>query len=465
MSKSFVGPKLRQLRRQHNRTQAQLAKQLGVSAAYVNLLENNQRSLTVPVLMALSDVYGLDARSFIQTNEAEHLSELRSMVRDPVFSGDVPDLQELRAALSHAPQMVDRFRQLYQDYHRLADHIQSAQLEGERNVALPEEQIYQFFKTNRNHFPSLETQAEVIRSRVGGPQDDLYALLKRYLRINHSVTSEVCKLSEMRDTLMFFDEDQSHLALSEALDPPNRIFQLAYVVAKIEAGSAINAVAAQCKDLDENNTHRLQNELLNYTAAAIVMPFEPFLEIAQVTRYDLDRVAAGFGTTFEQVCHRMTTLHGDSAKGIPFFLTRVDRAGNVTKRVNPTHAELADTGGRCPVWNIHDAYQRPDVVLPQLVEMWDDKRYLTIARTTERAVFSRQTQERRMVVVLGCEAQYHDQIAYFDTLAANTPSNFAPIGLNCHTCPRQKCTQRAHQPVHIRLNFDTHRRGATRFEN
>ncbi|MEO0381496.1 MAG: helix-turn-helix transcriptional regulator, partial [Pseudomonadota bacterium] len=159
MSKSFVGPKLRQLRRQHNRTQAQLAEQLGVSTAYVNLLENNQRSLTVPVLMALSDVYGLDARSFIQTNEAQHLSELRSMVRDPVFSGDVPDLQELRAALSHAPQMVNRFRQLYQDYHRLADHIQSAQLDGETKGALPEEQIYTFFKTNRNHFPSLEARA------------------------------------------------------------------------------------------------------------------------------------------------------------------------------------------------------------------------------------------------------------------------------------------------------------------
>lgn len=465
MTKSFVGPKLRQLRRQHNRTQAQLAEQLGVSAAYVNLLENNQRSLTVKVLMALSDAYGLDARSFIQTDEAEHLSELRSMVRDPIFSGEVPDLQELRAALSHAPQMVERFRQLYQDYQRLANHVQSTQLDDETKAALPEERIFQFFKTNRNHFPSLEAQAEVIRSHVGGPQDDLYALLKRHLRVNHSVTSDVRKLSEMRDTLMFFDEDQGHLELSEALDPPNRIFQLAYVVAKIEAGSAIDAVVTQCEGLDETIEERLRNQLLNYVAAAILMPFDPFLEIAQVTRYDLDRVAAGFGVTFEQVCHRMTTLQNGTDDGIPFFLTRTDRTGNITKRMNPTHAELADQGGRCPVWNIHDAFLRPDVVLPQLVEMWDNKRYLTIARTTERPVFSRQTQERRMVVVLGCEAQYHDQIAYFDTLSATTASSFAPIGLNCHTCPRQKCTQRAHQPVHIRLNFDTHRRGATRFEN
>jgi predicted transcriptional regulator/plasmid maintenance system antidote protein VapI len=465
MSKAFVGPKLRQLRRQNKHTQAQLAKQLGVSAAYVNLLENNQRSLTVPVLMSLSDVYGIDARSFIQTNEAEQLTELRSMARDPIFVGEAPDLQELRAALAHAPQLVDRFRQLYQDYQRLADHVQNSEFDGDVKTALPEARLFEFFKSNRNHFPTLEAAAEAIRSRVGGPQDDLYALLKRHLRVNHSVSSEVRILSQMQDTLMSFDEKRGHLELSEALDAPNRIFQLAYVAAKIEAADAIEKVAAICSVPDENNGRRLRNELLNYVAAAILMPFDSFLKIAKVTRYDLDRVAAGFGVTFEQVCHRMTTLQSPGEKGVPFFLTRIDRAGNVTKRVNPTQAELADTGGRCAVWNIHDAFQHPNVVVPQLVEMWDDKRYLTIARTTERPVFSRQTQDRRMVVVLGCEAEYRDEISYFNAFPLMKGGGFAPIGLNCHTCPRQKCTQRAHQPVHVRLNFDTHRRGATRFEN
>ena len=55
MSKTFVGPQLRQLRRQNKHTQAQMAQRLGISAAYVNLLENNQRSLSVQVLVALTD--------------------------------------------------------------------------------------------------------------------------------------------------------------------------------------------------------------------------------------------------------------------------------------------------------------------------------------------------------------------------------------------------------------------------
>ena len=50
MRKTLIGPKLRQLRREHNQTQGEMARALGVSTAYVNLLENNQRSLSVRML-------------------------------------------------------------------------------------------------------------------------------------------------------------------------------------------------------------------------------------------------------------------------------------------------------------------------------------------------------------------------------------------------------------------------------
>ena len=65
MTKTFVGPKLRQLRRERHQTQAEMAKVLGVSAGYVNLLENNERSLSLRLLMALADNYGVDWRDIV----------------------------------------------------------------------------------------------------------------------------------------------------------------------------------------------------------------------------------------------------------------------------------------------------------------------------------------------------------------------------------------------------------------
>ena len=58
--KTFVGPRLRQLRKERAQSQVDMAKALGVSASYVNLLENNQRSLSLPVLLRVAEVYGVE---------------------------------------------------------------------------------------------------------------------------------------------------------------------------------------------------------------------------------------------------------------------------------------------------------------------------------------------------------------------------------------------------------------------
>ncbi|NDH74358.1 MAG: hypothetical protein EBY53_07505, partial [Rhodobacteraceae bacterium] len=114
-----------------------------------------------------------------------------------------------------------------------------------------------------------------------------------------------------------------------------------------------------------------------------------------------------------------------------------------TKRVNPNNAVLADFGGRCSVWNIHNALQSPNVVLTQAVELPDGTRYATIARTTDRSVYSRKTQDRRMIAALGCELQFAKDITYFDESGHRFDQDPAPIGLNCQTCERHHCAQRA----------------------
>ena len=49
--KAMLGHKLRRLRRDRGETQAQMAERLGISASYLNLIENNQRPITVDLLL------------------------------------------------------------------------------------------------------------------------------------------------------------------------------------------------------------------------------------------------------------------------------------------------------------------------------------------------------------------------------------------------------------------------------
>lgn len=110
MRKTLVGPRLRALRRERKQTQAEMAQALGVSPAYVNLLENNQRSLSVQMLMALTETYNVDWRDLVKDDAATQLTDLRHAMQDPVFTDAAPDLTELRAALDHAPKLVSRDR-------------------------------------------------------------------------------------------------------------------------------------------------------------------------------------------------------------------------------------------------------------------------------------------------------------------------------------------------------------------
>jgi len=53
--KVFAGRKIRLIRTERGLTQAAFAAQLGISTSYLNQLENNQRHVTAPVLLALAD--------------------------------------------------------------------------------------------------------------------------------------------------------------------------------------------------------------------------------------------------------------------------------------------------------------------------------------------------------------------------------------------------------------------------
>jgi hypothetical protein len=195
------------------------------------------------------------------------------------------------------------------------------------------------------------------------------------------------------------------------------------------------------------------------------MPYEAVLREAEASGYDIDLIAAEFGTSFEQVCHRLTTLGREGRQGVPFFFMRIDKAGNVTKRFNATRFHLAEYGGACPRLDVHLCFRQPGRVLPQFVEMPDGSRYFTVNRTVDRPVLGRRSQDHRLAVSLGCAMEHAREIVYAQAFRLGEPDLVTPIGINCRLCPRQGCAQRAHQPLHLDLAYDPHRRGETRFES
>jgi len=468
--KNFVGPRLRQLRREHKQTQAEMARALGLSAAYVNLLENNQRSLSVQVLMRLTEVYGVDWREMVADDGPTRLADLRAVVQDPVFAGLKPDIEELRAAIDHAPALVQCLATLHKAYRALSERLLSA-TEGDEALArgvirpTPESTVHDMFRAGRNHFETLERAAEAFRAAADLEPDNPYGSLKGRLDRKHAISVEVVPVAAMPNALRYYDRTEGRVFLSQGLDYQNRVFQLAHVLGLIEHAEAIDALVREGRVRGERAQARCRVELANYWAAAVLMPYDDVLAEAEQSHYDIDHLAAHFGTSFEQVCHRLTTLGREGRQGVPFFFMRIDKAGNVTKRFNATSFHLAQYGGACPRLDIHTCFRQPGRIVPQFVAMPDGARYFTINRTVDRPALGRQSQDNRLAVSLGCALEHAGRIAYAEQFRLGEADLMTPIGINCRLCPRQHCAQRAHQPIHLDLPIDVHRRGETRFES
>ena len=152
------------------------------------------------------------------------------------------------------------------------------------------------------------------------------------------------------------------------------IFAVAHHVALLAAASEIDRLIAGSA-LPADAYALARNALAAYFAAALVMPYEPFLSACRETRYDIDRIARRFGASFEQVCHRMTTLQRPAHSGIPLHLIRTDIAGNISKRFSLSGIHIPRHSGACPRWNVYGAFLHPEQINIQISQMPEGQRY------------------------------------------------------------------------------------------
>jgi predicted transcriptional regulator len=188
----------------------------------------------------------------------------------------------------------------------------------------------------------------------------------------------------------------------------------------------------------------------NYLAAAIMTPYEPFLAAMEASGYDIERVRSRFGISYEQAAQRLTTLSRPGARGVPFFMMRLDAAGNISKRFAAGPFPFSRFGGACPRWNVHDSFKTPGRIVTQVIETPDSERYFTLSRTVRRVSGLQAGLEDELVVGLGCELKYAGKLVYSRGLDIAAPVA-VEIGPSCRICERPACPQRAAAPINRTL--------------
>lgn len=466
MSKTYVGARVRQLRSERGYSQAALAQQLQISPSYLNQIEHDVRPLTVSVLLRITEAFGVDATFFSTQDDTRLIAELREATLDRDLGIDV-DVSEVADMVHAHPALAKAMVNLHRRY-RLTTARLAAATEarfnlntggsGTGSISMPHEEVRDYFYERQNYLHELDTAAEDLTVRMRMHRGDLAGDLSQRLIQKHGV--RIARRIDLGDDVLHrYDPDTKTLEISGHLTRGQQVFKLATELGYLEYGTLIDELVAEGSFTSEESQTLARLGLANYFAAAAMLPYRQFHDVAENFRYDIERLSTFYQVSYETVCHRLSTLQRPSMRGVPFSFVRVDRAGNMSKRQSATGFHFSSTGGTCPLWNVYETFANPGKVLVQIAQMPDGRNYMWVARTIERRTSRYGQPGKTFAIGLGCELRHAHRLVYSEglDLSGDLSAVATPIGAGCRVCERDNCTQRAFPALGRALDLDAHR--------
>ncbi|NKN34742.1 DUF2083 domain-containing protein [Agrobacterium sp. a22-2] len=470
-NKIFAGPRVRRIRNGLGLTQTAMAEALDISPSYLNLIERNQRPLTVQLLLKLSAVYKVDLDE-LQGEAGGSAGQLREVFADPLLAGEVPGDQELFEVAEAAPNAANGIIKLYRAYReqaaRLSDLAELLAREGHETslsgTRLPIDEVREKLERRPNFYARIEDAAEAFHAGLGlSAGDDLAVALKSWLRSQHGIVVRTLPIHAMPNLRRRYDRHSMRLFLSERLTQFDQLREVAMEASLLGLADEILA-ELEALGFSTGEAKRLGRfELARYAAHALMMPYGAYLAAAQRARYDIDILRSRFNVSYEQAANRLTMLQRPGAQGIAFFMLEIDHAGNRFRKAGAQGFPQAKFGGGCPKLNVHAAFSQAGQVLVDSVEMPDGAGFLTVSRTLDGPQAGFNERVRRTALLIGCDIGFRDEVVYGQAVTA---AGLPPVGIGtiCRLCERQGCLARAEPPVTRPLGLDEMVTGLSAFD-
>jgi predicted transcriptional regulator/transcriptional regulator with XRE-family HTH domain len=464
VAKTFVGSRVRQLRSERGFSQAALAQMLDISPSYLNQIEHDVRPLTVAVLLRITEVFGVDATFFASQDDTRLVAELREVTLDRDLGIDV-DPAELADVVAAHPAVARAMVNLHRRYRLTTTQLAAATEDrfsdgsgyssGSGSITMPHEEVRDYFYERQNYLHELDAAAEDLTVRMGMHRADLARDLSDRLTRVHGV--HIVQRIDLGDSVLHrFDPETKTLEIGRHLASGQYVFKLAAELAYLEFGDLIDGMVTEGNFTSDEAVKLARLGLANYFAAATVLPYRQFHDIAEKFRYDVERLSAFYSVSYETIAHRLSSLQRPAMRGVPLSFVRVDRAGNMSKRQSATGFHFSSSGGTCPLWNVYETFANPGKILVQIAQMTDGRSYMWVARTVERRASRYGQPGKTFAIGLGCELRHAHRLVYSEGL--DLAGEIAtPIGAGCRVCERDNCPQRAFPALGRALDLDEHR--------
>lgn len=491
MTQNLAGLKIRLLRKRAGLTQGELARRAGISPSYLNLIELNKRTVPGVLLDRVAAGLGVDRAVLDGAAELRVVDSLNEISADPAVSGGSARPGPAEELVGRNPGWADLLLRLYRAYldksqavlaladrlnrdpflgesvHRILTNVTSIRSAAEIleiGDALTPPERRRFLSIIASDSERLSGAAQALaeffdnaqmRVRSATSMEHVDAFI--FETDNHfptleAVASDFLKARRPGETSeaaaqSFLTERGCVLPGSAVIDAAEtRRFRLIREVTLHIAADAVRELVRDHHTLASDEARALAASALHaYAAAAVLMPYEAFLEAACRFRYDLDALSRLFGVSYEQAAHRLATLRRRGAEGVRFAFMRSDPSGFITKRLPLPRLSLPRYGYACPLWVIYGAFQSPGTTVRNFGELPSGEQFLFFARAVDKRSPIAGFPRNLLSVMLACSLADAGLVIYGDGI--DRANALVPLGTVCRLCPRSNCGHRQEAPL------------------
>ncbi len=458
---AILGPRIRQRRREIGITQADLARKIGISPSYLNLIEWNKRRVAGTLLRKTAEALGISYENLVNASEGRLLESLTEIAR-------LPTLQALDIEESRTSELIGRFPGWAKGLATLARSEQDAISRAET------------LSDRLSNDPFLSETVHRMLTRIAAVRSAVEILIEypdiapeRRDRFDHIIDEEVRALSDVGEALAtYLDKAEDTDRVLTPLDEVEALFDAHenyFLEIEEKAGGlhvqlrephpisrrhgADEITKEHLTEIIDNIVHgqnlvstsaahtRAHQSLANYAAGAILMPMENFARRAEELRYDIEALAEAFSVEVDTVCRRLTALPRHDGRP-RFGYLRANAAGTIIEMLKLEGLAVPRYAAACPLWVLYRAQQSPEAVIRQRALFPSGARFVFVARARNQGPtgFGKPRHYLTDMIVM------REDDALFTVYSPDPSAPVEEVGPSCRLCPRTTCQHRVEDP-------------------
>lgn len=412
----LTGTRVRNRRLDLGLRQSQVAKAVGISGSYLNLIEHNRRRIGATLLEDLAKVLDIDATLLEAGNGARILGPLsEAAAAFPQASVEDARADELVARFPGWAQLV------------VAQRNRITQLEA-RAAALSDRLAHDTQIATALH--DVISTATAIRSTASILAETPDLDPDWLARFHGNIDMDAGRLADSSQALLGFLDMEIEAGGDQMASPLEQaevvMADRGFYLPQSETGEEV------VFDTPDRATHAI---LTGWAQDAVrdaqSLPLAPFVQAARAVAFDPARLAARFGVPIETVMRRLTHLP-DAADIPPMGLAVCDAAGVVTFQKPVLDFRLPRAGAACPLWPLYQSLSQPGRALRRVVR-------LPGAARTPFECIAIATPVGDMAY--GVEPRIHATMLVRPARSDEVPGT---VGPGCRVCPVADCGARRH---------------------